>query len=246
MDQPDPDTAHSRWLHRLTILAWLMAAACLGALVGLSIMLTPDRYKPWTPLTLDVPSGPLVETKLAQLRGDFDACLTTLESGTLGFSIAEARDGAGACGWEEAIVIEEASAPFSAPQPVVTRCALAAAFNLWERETLLPAAERHFGEPVTEILHYGTYSCRPVNGREGARLSEHSYANAIDIAGVRLNGGRVVRVQSGWNGEADERAFLRELHEGGCDVFRGVIGPDGDSRHLDHFHFDMGPWDFCR
>ena len=26
----------------------------------------------------------------------------------------------------------------------------------------------------------------------------------------------------------------------------GVLGPDSDSAHRDHFHFDMGPWAFCQ
>jgi hypothetical protein len=95
-----------------------------------------------------------------------------------------------------------------------------------------------------------------VNNRDGARLSEHAKANAIDVSGFVLADGRVISVRSGWrtedsdaSGDEDaeaEAAFLRDVHGGACGLFRGVIGPDGDAAHADHFHFDMGRWRFCR
>jgi hypothetical protein len=51
---------------------------------------------------------------------------------------------------------------------------------------------------------------------------------------------------SDWRGDPGERAFLREVRDGGCRLFRGVLSPDYNEAHSDHFHFDMGPYSLCR
>ena len=43
-----------------------------------------------------------------------------------------------------------------------------------------------------------------------------------------------------------ERAFLREIRDGACDLFRVVLGPDYNAAHRDHFHLDMGAFRACR
>ncbi|HEU0133384.1 MAG TPA: extensin family protein, partial [Allosphingosinicella sp.] len=94
---------------------------------------------------------------------------------------------------------------------------------------------------------FGTYSCRPVNGRPGARLSEHGRSNAVDIAAFVLADGRRISVLAGWNGgDEDVRRFLRDIHKAGCRRFGIVLGPDADSFHRDHLHFDMGQGPYCR
>jgi hypothetical protein len=55
----------------------------------------------------------------------------------------------------------------------------------------------------------------------------------------------VVRVTD-WN-DGDEAAdFLREVRDGSCRLFTGVLGPDYNAAHHDHFHLDMGSWQMCR
>lgn len=215
----------------------------------------PDRYKAWTDLHLDEPEGPFDAVKRVQLGG-YSACMEALEESSALTRAADPREGPNGCGYDEAVVLERSGHAWSAPQPMVMRCPLAAAVYLWERRVVAPAAEAHFGQGVAEIRQYGIYSCRPVNNRDGARLSEHAKANAIDVSGFVLEDGRMISVRSGWGGgDADvsgdeaaqaEAAFLREVHGGACGLFRGVIGPDGDAAHADHFHLDMGRWRFCR
>lgn len=226
----------------------------LGCLVGMialawggwrAVEALPDHLQPWTPLSLDHPINPITTWKLHALRDEPDICHTALEAAALGFSIVPARDDAGECGWETAVRITEAAVPYSAPQPLTSRCAMVAGLHMWETQVLIPAAQEHFGVGVSEIIHYGTYVCRPVYGREGARLSEHALANAIDIGGVHLEDGRTVTVLDGWDGPADEQAFLREVRDGACRLFRAVLGPDYNPAHADHFHFDMGRWRTC-
>lgn len=35
------------------------------------------------------------------------------------------------------------------------------------------------------------------------------------------------------------REFLHRVHEGACDVFGTVLGPEANDAHRDHFHLDM-------
>ncbi|MBC2778696.1 extensin-like domain-containing protein [Parasphingopyxis marina] len=124
-------------------------------------------------------------------------------------------------------------------------CPLAARYGRWVREVLQPAAQRRFGEQVTLVETFGTYSCRNING--SGRLSEHGKANAIDISAFTLAGGRRITVQEGWRGDRREREFLRELHSGACERFEIVLGPDANADHYNHFHFDMGDrGPYCR
>ena len=126
-------------------------------------------------------------------------------------------------------------------------CPLARQFARWSRDSVQPAARRFLGSPVRRIETFGTYACRGVNGQAGGRLSEHGYANAVDVSGFQLADGRRVTVQDGWNGDEDRvRRFLREIHQGGCRHFNIGLGPDSNAYHYNHFHFDMGRGPYCR
>ncbi|HEX8224563.1 MAG TPA: extensin family protein [Allosphingosinicella sp.] len=126
-------------------------------------------------------------------------------------------------------------------------CPLARQFARWTREAVQPAATAWLGSRVVRIESFGTYSCRPVNSRPGARLSEHGRANAVDIGAFVLADGRRIAVRSGWNGEDEDiRRYLRAVHAAGCRRFGIVLGPDADAFHRDHLHFDMGQGPYCR
>jgi hypothetical protein len=126
-------------------------------------------------------------------------------------------------------------------------CPLARQFARWTREAMQPAAHAWLGARVVRVESFGTYSCRPVNGRAGARLSEHGRANAVDVGGFVLADGRRITVKDGWNGaDGDVRRFLRAVHDAGCRRFGVVLGPDADAFHRDHLHFDMGQGPYCR
>jgi hypothetical protein len=126
-------------------------------------------------------------------------------------------------------------------------CPLARQFARWAREALQPAADQWLGTRVARIETFGTYSCRGVNGQPGARLSEHAFANAVDVSGFVLGDGRRITVQEGWNG-GDERVrrFLRAVHQAGCRRFNIGLSPDADAYHYNHIHFDMGRGPYCR
>jgi hypothetical protein len=109
-----------------------------------------------------------------------------------------------------------------------------------------PAAREIFGQDVVEIVHMGTYSCRSVSNRPGARPSAHSRAAAVDFAGVVLRDGRRVMVKDDWYAGDDEARFLKRIRDEGCRVFGTVLSPDYDAPHQDHLHLEPGGRSFCR
>ena len=130
-------------------------------------------------------------------------------------------------------------------------CPITTALEIWMRYSVQPAAVAYFGVPVVEIKQISAYSCRTRNNQRGAELSEHSFGNAIDIAGFVLANGRTVVVKSGWRGGPDEQAFLREIFATACKSFNTTLGP-GAAYHADHFHVDLarhgktGTYKFCK
>ena len=125
-------------------------------------------------------------------------------------------------------------------RPAATlRCEMLSPVDSWVREVVEPAALRHLGAHLVELKVAASYGCRPMNNISGAKLSEHGHANALDISAFHLADGRSVDVKSGWNGDARQRAFLRDVHDGACNHFTTVLGPLADAHHRDHFHMDL-------
>jgi hypothetical protein len=123
--------------------------------------------------------------------------------------------------------------------PAMLRCPMIPQVEKWVAEVVEPAARSYYGQPLAELTVAASYSCRPMNHVSGATLSEHGYANAIDISRFILAGGEVITVKGGWYGTERERAFLRTVHDGACNDFTTVLGPEYDANHKDHFHLDL-------
>jgi len=105
-------------------------------------------------------------------------------------------------------------------------------------------ARRAFGKPAKTIVQLGTYNCRHMAAYPDL-VSEHSFANAIEIAEVVLGNGKRVVVEHDWVA-ADKPAttpaaqFLRRLTRRLYDeqVFNVVLTPSYDRHHKNHLHLD--------
>ncbi len=119
-------------------------------------------------------------------------------------------------------------------------CPMIAALDAWLSTIVQPAAQARFGVPVAEVRSMGAYSCRPMNNQPGARFSEHSFGNALDVGGFRLADGREISIVRDWTrGDEASRAFLRDIHSGACGSFTTVLGPGSDMFHYNHIHLDL-------
>jgi hypothetical protein len=97
----------------------------------------------------------------------------------------------------------------------------------------------------------GPSRCTRAETAAGAR-SRHATANALDIAGFTLANGQHISVLRQWQtGGAEavagpDAVLLRDAHRGACRFFNGVLGPDYNAVHSDHFHLETGGYRMCR
>jgi hypothetical protein len=117
--------------------------------------------------------------------------------------------------------------------PALLRCPMIPQVERWVGEVVVPASRYYLGSPVVELRVAASYSCRAINHQFGGTLSEHGYANALDVSAFILADGRMVTVKAGWTGGERERAFLHDVHDGGCRHFSTVLGPGYDPNHHD-------------
>jgi hypothetical protein len=164
------------------------------------------------------------------------ACVGGLERSGAIFSVLPDQY-AGSCSAINTVKLTSAGVDIT--NLTATQCPLAQAFANWVRGTVQPAAQQAFGRSVARVETMGSYSCRSVKGVASKQLSEHAFANAIDVSGFVLSDGRRVTIESGWNGERDATAFLRRVRDAACKQFRTVLSPDYNAAHYNHLHFDL-------
>ncbi len=207
----------------------------------------PQQHLPWRALNPDAPLGMATKTQLLRLSlSPSKTCMNMASQiSTLQSRPADPHRPNKTCGWDIARHVSQSMSIKLAPDEVDMQCPLSIASHLWMREINQIAIDE-FGSPVTTIIHFGTYACRRQVGNGSGQWSEHAFANAWDIAGFELGNGRIITVKSGWNGETDERRFLRRSRKIACKVFNVTLSPDYNTAHADHFHVDMGPVKSCR
>lgn len=180
---------------------------------------------------------------LSRLKDDPVRCMAALDRAGVNYTRVPPLEREEGCGYADAARLQSSSINYGGS--VALRCPAMLALLLWERHVLIPAAQTHFGQKPASIRHLGTYACRPIAGRSGRRLSQHAFANAIDIASVTV-GGEAVSVLRDWDDAGEKGRFLRDLRAGACRMFSAVLSPDYNAAHANHFHFDLGRWSVCR
>jgi len=132
--------------------------------------------------------------------------------------------------------------PFSVSldRSLVLSCSMIPALTQWLAQDVQPAALANFGSPIVEMTTFGSYSCRRRDNHSYGRMSEHAFANAVDVKGFKLADGRETRVLTGWRGSPQEQSFWRDVAYGGCRKFTTVLGPGtSDGMHQNHLHLDL-------
>ena len=241
-----------RLLRGLKILLVLGLLGFLGLLLYGHARRHPEDV-PWTRLDLGRPIGAFTGRKLAALAGKAETCRALLDRAGIRYTALPARSADAQCGYDGAIRFRSGGALAIGwrPADLGTACPVAAGLALWEWHVVQPAALRHFGAKVASIDHFGSYSCRRLYGRETGGWSEHASANAVDIAGFRLEDGRRITVVGEWSGDGPKSRFLRDVRDGACRLFATTLSPDYNKAHRDHLHLDQAGrgalgWRACR
>ena len=231
----------------------ILVLALLIGLVGPSQAATAPELNVWT--ETEVAAAQLVCTReLATIAVEAER-LAPLKQGV--------------CGTPAPISVRSIGAAKVELKPVVvTSCPMAVALHKWVEMFVQPAARDMLGAPVIRLVTASSFVCRNRNNEVVGPISEHAYANAVDIAGFVLKDGRTITVLDGWGtperetkafhkpaateaasataaadpaGVTKDAQFLRRLHKGACEVFGTVLGPESDAYHRNHFHLDFKP-----
>jgi len=221
-----------------------MALISLCLLIPVLVSELPDKYKPWAPLSIEDKPNFLTEYKLSEFQDNLSSCTSFLGRGGIEYTSVADQEAPDFCEKTNRVTLDKSLYPYSAR--VTANCALTSAIALWEKYVVQPAAVKHLNTDISRITHYGIYSCRRVNNSSSGRPSQHATANAIDIAGFTLDSGQQITLVRDWGKDSDAGRFLKDVRDGSCGIFKGVLGPDYNTAHRDHFHLDLGPYNICR
>lgn len=105
----------------------------------------------------------------------------------------------GLCGAPAPILVKSIGAdPAVAIEPPATmNCTMAAKLSAWLKNTVQPAAAA-LGSPVVKIYNVSSYKCRNRYGGANTKISEHAFADALDVSGFDLASGERVTVLDNW------------------------------------------------
>jgi hypothetical protein len=149
----------------------------------------------------------------------------------------------GACGLPSPIRLfgfeseREPEAEF-APAPILS-CKMAEALRNWFDRVVQPKAKAHLHATIVHMTTLSGYDCRTRYDDPAQRISQHAYANAVDISEFITAKGERIAVGEAWDAGDERAAFLHAVHDGACEIFGTSLGPDANSAHKSHFHFDM-------
>ncbi len=247
-DQPTPHPGDKSLAEATSDLVATLLDASLVAMLGFLLLnaCAPRQDLPWTQLKLADPLGYGTASKLRRETADLPSCQAFLKREGIGFTASPDRNDGGFCVVQGGGALDRPDPRLSPARPLMT-CRLAAAYAVWTRQSVEPAALALLGQPVAEVDHLGSYACRRVYNQAEGRPSTHARAEALDVSGFRLANGRRVMVQQAWAGDTPDARFLKRVRSEGCGLFSSVLSPDYNAAHANHLHLDVGAgYGLCR
>lgn len=144
---------------------------------------------------------------------------------------------AGACGAEHPFRMTAMPDGVAAAPGAEVGCPMAEALARWVLEVVEPEAEKHLKLVPKKVLIGTSYECRGQNRDAAAKLSEHAFANAVDVMGFAFEKGPTLNVTMRGD-DTPEGRFQAAVRSGACTYFNTVLGPGSDPSHSDHLHLD--------
>lgn len=203
-------------------------------------MAVPDERpgKPEEPPARQKPeAGEKVESKPRIVTPEEMACRAELTRMGVVFTTRPAISEPQGCRSDFPLEVTRLGKDVALAPAAIMNCALARAAAQFLHGEASRIAEARLGARISGIAHASTYVCRPRNGT--SKLSEHAFANALDIAAFDLADGRSLTVKAYGPIDLASRDFLREFRGAACGPFKTVLGPGSDADHADHIHLDL-------
>lgn len=147
------------------------------------------------------------------------------------------------CIVERPLLIGSLSGGIKLSGQMTMRCEVILAMDDWTNIIVKPSALLHLEQKLTEIRTSTSYQCRTRNNKPGAKVSEHGFANGVDITGFVTEDTSVINVSPQLDKTSDKSLahtkFQAAVRAGACSYFTSVLGPGTNTSHQDHFHFDL-------
>jgi hypothetical protein len=145
---------------------------------------------------------------------------------------------AGQCGAAHPLRVSAVATTLQISPPATMTCALAEALARWASEVVIPESRRQLEAEPSRIGIGTSYECRSRNHQVGAVLSEHAFANAVDISGFDFGGRKTVTIGD-HPAETPPALFQAAIRSQACAYFTPILGPGSDAAHATHLHLDM-------
>lgn len=126
------------------------------------------------------------------------------------------------------------------PGRPLLRCGFAKIFAQWAGDIAAPLSLGISGQELVAITTGPGFQCRERRGDTTAKISEHAFGNAIDIASLVLANKDQVQISEISDKASPHLRLLGALRIAACGYFTTVLGPGSNSAHESHLHFDLG------
>lgn len=172
-----------------------------------------------------------------QMPAEEVSCRASLAELGIGFREQKPIRAESGCEVAHPIIIDRLSRDIALEPDALLNCTTALALARFFTGNVPDMAKQHLKQNIRGVQHASAYVCRPRRGTQ--KLSEHAFANALDIGAFILEDGKPLPVEAQADAQSGAAKFLNAFRKAACGPFKTVLGPGSDADHADHFHLDM-------
>ncbi|HBF29566.1 extensin family protein [Rhizobium sp.] len=190
------------------------------------------------PVSEPQPSPPPIISEDPQA---YSQCINALTQAGAVFTEKPRIDDGDGCGIDKPIEVSKIMPGIALSPSGTLRCQAALELSQWIKTVVIPAADQAMPDmgKLTAVNQASTYLCRKRNSLSEGKISEHARGNAIDIAALAFEKGKVPMTITPENEPTMHGAFQRTLNASACLYFTTVLAPGSDETHQDHMHLDL-------
>ena len=167
------------------------------------------------------------------------ACEAELKALGVQFTPLDPIIAEGGCGIAYPVTLTALPGGVALSETATLSCPMAVGLAKWVKQTVAPLSKLYLQEPLTGIGISTSYQCRMRNGVTDAKLSEHAFANGLDVHFFEAGeAGRIPVIERNINYDKTA-SFQAAIRGAACAYFSTVLGPMTNAAHANHFHLDM-------
>ncbi len=204
-------------------------------------MPSPPEAKPTPAAEPEKPASPPPAPIITEDPQAYRQCIQDLTQAGVVFTEKPRMDDGDGCGIDKPVEVSKIMPGISLVPNGILRCEAALELSRWLKTVVIPAADQAMPDKgkLTAVNQASTYVCRKRNSLSEGKISEHAHGNAIDIAALTFEKGKVPMTIAPEKEPTINGAFQRTLNASACLYFTTVLAPGSDETHQDHMHLDL-------